>query len=112
MLKFFYYPTVAFGIVIGFLSLFLLKRSPFVPFNWNGLIIFTLATVVFILSFKFKKFLLYVLFALGLLAMLNTYLYFKECSQIKGIELFGGFFISLAPVFSSTSKKEKQKVKG
>lgn len=100
-----YIFTSVFGMVLGFASLILLPRSPFVPFNWYGLLIFTIATIAFALSFKFRKIGPYVLFLIGILAMLNTYFYFRECSQIKGIELFGGFFLSLAPIFWKEKKK-------
>lgn len=110
MIKIFYFLTVAVGIFLGFYALMSLPNSPFVQFNWYGLFIFAGASIAFILSFRFKKFLPYVFFVLGILAMLNTYFYFKECSQIKGIELFGGFFISIAPIFSSEKKARKIKV--
>jgi len=110
MMKILYVLFILGGILLGFVSLLLLPRSPFVPFNWHGLLIFSAALLVFVLSLKFKGFLLYLLFALGILAMINTYLYFRECSQIKGMELFGGFFISLAPLFTTNSKK-RQKIK-
>jgi hypothetical protein len=110
MMKIFYVSSVLGGILLGFVSLLLLPRSPFIPFNWYGLLIFVIASFVFVLSLKFKKILPYILFALGILAMLNTYLYFRECSQIKGMELFGGFFISLAPLFVTKPKKD-QKIK-
>lgn len=109
MIRIFYFLTVAFGIFLGFFSLFSLPDSPFVQFNWYGLFIFVAASAAFVLSFRFKKFLPYIFFALGILAMLNTYFYFKECSQIKGIELFGGFFISIAPIFSSEKGKKIKK---
>ncbi len=48
---------------------------------------------------------------LGILAMLNTYFYFKQCSYIKGLEVFGGFFISLAPLFVKSNKGKRVKRK-
>lgn len=109
-MKIVYATVVTFGIVLGILSLVYLPRSPFVPFNWAGLWIFAVSAVVFVFSLKYQKILPFVLFVLGLLAMLNTYLYFKQCSDIKGIELFGGFFISLAPIFiKGKSKESKEK---
>ncbi|HEU24891.1 MAG: hypothetical protein C0176_04660 [Mesoaciditoga sp.] len=103
-----YSITVLSGIALGFISLIILPKSPFIPFNWYGLAIFTVASIFFVLSFRFRKIGPYILFLVGILAMLNTYLYFHECSQIKGMELFGGFFISLAPLFTTQKKKTKK----
>ncbi len=108
MMKVLYSVVVLLGITLGLISLLMIPKSPFVPFNWYGLVIFVIAGIFFVFSLKFHKVGPYILFFIGILAMLNTYLYFHECSQIKGMELFGGFFISLAPVFAVQKKKTKK----
>ncbi|BBJ28074.1 hypothetical protein [Athalassotoga saccharophila] len=101
-----YSIVILLGITLGFISLLMIPKSPFVPFNWYGLVIFISAGIFFVFSLKFQKIGPYILFFIGIFAMINTYFYFRQCSQIKGMELFGGFFISLAPIF--TSKKTKK----
>ncbi len=104
-----YISVVVMGIILGFFSISQAPVSQFTQFNWGGLIIFTGALIVFVPSIKYQKYLPYVLFVLGILAMINTYFYFKECSTLKGLELFGGFFISLAPIFAKDHSKKTHK---
>ena len=104
-----YIAVVLIGIFFGFYAIFSTPISPFTQFNWVGLIIFTGALIVFVPSVKYQKYLPYVLFAIGISAMLNTYFYFKQCSALKGLELFGGFFISLAPIFAKNYSKKSHK---
>ncbi len=108
-LKILYISVVLIGIILGFFSISQVSNSIFTQFNWAGLMIFITALVIFVPSIKYQKYLPYALFALGLLSMLNTYLYFKECSTLKGLELFGGFFISLAPIFTKKYSKKTHK---
>jgi len=110
-LKVFYIVVVSVGISFGLLSLLYQPHSIFIPFNWSDLAIFIMATIFLIASLKYQKIFSYFLFVIGILAMLNTYFYFKQCSYIKGLELFGGFFISLAPLFVKVDKKKNAKRK-
>ncbi len=110
-MKIFYIVVISIGIFLGFLSLFYQPHSIFIPFNWWGLAIFITAIFFLIASLKYQKIFSYFLFVLGILAMLNTYFYFKQCSYIKGFEVFGGFFISLAPLFVKRSEKKNAKRK-
>ncbi len=73
--------------------------------------IFVTAAIFLLASLKYQKIFSYLLFVLGILAMLNTYFYFKQCSYIKGLEVFGGFFISLAPLFVKNNKEKRVKRK-
>jgi hypothetical protein len=90
---------VLFGLILVSLSLLFYQPSPFFSFNWIGLTLLISGTFFFALLFKYPKFSQYALFIIGILAMLNAYFYFKQCSNLKGLEVSGGFLVSVFSLF-------------
>ncbi len=87
------------GLFLVFYSLISYRPSFFFPFNWIGLALLILSISFLVLRFKSPKLSQYALFILGLLVMINTYFYFKQCSNLKGFEVIGGFLISVFSLF-------------
>ncbi len=98
-MRYFFLSFVILGLILVSYSIISYQPSFFVPFNWMALVLVVLGGLLSILLFKYPRLSQYLLFATGLLIMLNAYFYFKECSNLKGFEVIGGFLISSFSLF-------------